>query len=162
MRYAKLYVCKQPLDGQLTTALAPTVPSLCFLVCSLLQLRNILAFHLSLSAPCMVSCCWSLTVGLAMADPCLVRVVCASPGLFRQFFTNARKRETLWYLIYPSPHCSSGDSVVYTDMVEEIMADLTWFSALFTLFCLLPGISRQPLYHKEERNSLVPCGPYGS
>ena len=38
--------------------------------------------------------------------PGLVRAVCALPSLFRQFFTIARTRDTLWYLIYPSPHRS--------------------------------------------------------
>ena len=48
-------------------------------------------------------------------------------GLFRQFFRIARTRETLWYLIYPSPRHSSLDTVVCRDIVEEIMADLAWF-----------------------------------
>ena len=37
----------------------------------------------------------------------LVRVICASLSLFRQFFRIDRTRETLRYLIYPSPHRSS-------------------------------------------------------
>ena len=70
----------------------------------------------------------------------------------------ARTRETLWYLIYPSPSCSFGDTVVCTDMAEEIMADLAWFLALFILFCSSPGILRQP----QGWYLFCPCGPYGS
>ena len=59
--------------------------------------RNILACHFSLSAPrsqnCSVVMTWSW-----LGSSCVFL-----PGLFRQFFTIARTRETLWYLIYPSP-----------------------------------------------------------
>ena len=41
---------------------------------------------------------------------------------------------------------------VETYVVEEIMADQAWFSALQILFCLSPGILRQPPY-KAERKS---------
>ena len=64
----------------------------------------------------------------------LVRDVCASPALFRQFFTIARTRDTHWHLIYPFPRLSSCDTVVCTDMVEEIMADLAWISAMFIVY----------------------------
>ena len=47
--------------------------------------------------------------GWPSLGPGLVRVMCASFGLFRQFFTIARTRETLWYLIYPSSHCTVHD-----------------------------------------------------
>ena len=35
----------------------------------------------------------------------LVQVVCASPGLFRQFFTIAKTRETLGILFIPRSPC---------------------------------------------------------
>ena len=34
--------------------------------------------------------------------------------------------------------------VVCGDILEEIMADLAWFSGLFLLFCSSPGILIQP------------------
>ena len=65
----------------------------------------------------------------------LVWVVCASLSLFRQFFTIARTRETLCYLIYLFPRRCSWDTVVCIHLVEEIMADLARFSALFIILC---------------------------
>ena len=47
---------------------------------------------------------WS---GRPWLGPGLVQVQCASLSLFRLFFRIARTRETLWYLIYPSPRRSS-------------------------------------------------------
>ena len=37
------------------------------------------------------------------------------------------------------------------DIVEEIMADLAWFSVLLVLFCSSPGILRQPQHLARER-----------
>ena len=92
--------------------------------------------------------------------------VCASPGLFRQFFTIARTRETLCHLIYLFPRRSSSDTVVCIHLVEEIMADLARFSALFIILCSSPGILREPPFFARERETLwylfSPCTPYGS
>ena len=43
--------------------------------------------------------------------------------------------------------------IVSRDIVEEIMADLAWFSALLILFCSSPGILRQPQYLARERET---------
>ena len=52
------------------------------------------------------------------------------------------------------------------DIVEEIMADLAWFSVLLVLFCSSPGILRQPQHLARERETFgylfCPCTPYGS
>ena len=56
--------------------------------------------------------------------------------------------------------------IVCRDIVEEIMADLAWFSALLILFCSSPGILRQPQYLARERETFgylfCPHKPYGS
>ena len=56
--------------------------------------------------------------------------------------------------------------IVCRDIVEEIMADLAWFSALLILFCSSPGILRQPQHLARERETFgylfCPCTPYGS
>ena len=56
--------------------------------------------------------------------------------------------------------------IVCRDIVEEIMADLAWFSALLILFCSSPGILRQPQYLARERETFgylfCPHTPYGS
>ena len=56
--------------------------------------------------------------------------------------------------------------IVSRDIVEEIMADLAWFSALLILFCSSPGILRQPQYLARERETFgylfCPRIPYGS
>ena len=56
--------------------------------------------------------------------------------------------------------------IVSRDIVEEIMADLAWFSALLILFCSSPGILRQPQYLAREREKFgylfCPHIPYGS
>ena len=52
------------------------------------------------------------------------------------------------------------------DVVEEIRADLAWFSALLILFCSSPGILRQPQYLARQRETFgylfCPHTPYGS
>ena len=57
-------------------------------------------------------------------------------------------------------------SVVETYVVEEIMADLAWFSGLFLLFCSSLGILRQPLHLARKKETFgylfCPCVPYGS
>ena len=101
-----------------------------------------------------------------MAWSWLVWVVCASLSLFRQFFTIARTRETLCHLIYLFPRRSSWDTVVCIHLVEEIMADLARFSALFIIFCSSPGILREPPFFARERETFgylfCTCTPYGS
>ena len=56
--------------------------------------------------------------------------------------------------------------IVCRDIVEEIMANLAWFSALLILFCSSPGILRQPQYLARERDTFgylfCPHMPYGS
>ena len=56
--------------------------------------------------------------------------------------------------------------IVCRDIVEEIMADLAWFSALLILFCSSPGILRQPQHLARERETFgylfCPRTPYGS
>ena len=51
-------------------------------------------------------------------------------------------------------------------IVEEIMSDLAWFSALLILFCSSPGILRQPQHLAREREIFGylfgPYRPYGS
>ena len=46
------------------------------------------------------------------------------------------------------------------------MADLSWFSGLFLLFCSSPGILIQPPFLTRERETFgylfCPCRPYGS
>ena len=76
-----------------------TFPSLCFLV----QSATIANFseHFGIDRRVVVGGCRSSWPWLG---PGLVGVVCALPGLFRQFFTIARTRETLRY---PSPCHSS-------------------------------------------------------
>ena len=43
--------------------------------------------------------------------------------------------------------------IVCRDIVEEIMADLAWFSALLIHFCSLPGILRQPQHLAREKET---------
>ena len=56
--------------------------------------------------------------------------------------------------------------IVCRDIVEEIMTDLAWFSALLILFCSSPGILRQLQYLARERETFGylfrPHMPYGS
>ena len=56
--------------------------------------------------------------------------------------------------------------IVCRDIVEEIIVDLAWFSALLILFCSSPGILRQPQYLARERETFgylfCPCTPYDS
>ena len=56
--------------------------------------------------------------------------------------------------------------IVSRDIVEEIMADLAWFSAMLILFCSSPGILRHPQYLARERETFgylfCPRTPYGS
>ena len=44
-------------------------------------------------------------------------------------------------------------SVETYNVVEEIMANLAWFSALLILFCSSPGILRQPPLLARERET---------
>ena len=48
--------------------------------------------------------------------------------------------------------------VVCTDMVEEIMAGLARFSALFIVLCSPPGILRHPPFFAREREKH--CGTF--
>ena len=138
--------CKTLPYGQLTTALVPTVPSPCFL----LQSPRLEIHFLCLVCPYPLH---DRRVVVGQACPDLVWVVYASLSLFIQFLTIARTRETLRYLIYPSLHRNSWDTVVSRDIVEEIMADQAWFLALLILFCSSPGILRQPpLLAKREKH----------
>ena len=101
--------CKPLPNGQLTTALVPIVPSPCFLRHSATVAKVRETFL------CLV-CPYSLrdqrvVVGVRQSGrpwlgPGFVLVICASLSLFRQFFRIARTRETLQYLIYPSPRRS--------------------------------------------------------
>ena len=43
--------------------------------------------------------------------------------------------------------------IVSRDIVEEIMADLAWFSALLILFCSSPGILKQPKHLARQRET---------
>ena len=56
--------------------------------------------------------------------------------------------------------------IVSRDIVEEIMADLAWFSSLLILFCSSPGILRQSKHLARERETFgylfCPHTPYGS
>ena len=71
----------------------------------------------------VVGGCWSSWPWLGPTCS-LVRVMCASPGLFRKFFTIARTRETLRYLIYPSRVVVREIQLsVEIYVVEEIMAN---------------------------------------
>ena len=104
--------CKPLPYGQLTTALVPTVPSPCFLRQSSTVAKVRETFCVSFVLIRFVigelfSEVGGRMLGRPWLGPGLVCVVCASLSLFRQFFTIARKRETLWYLICPSPRRSS-------------------------------------------------------
>ena len=52
------------------------------------------------------------------------------------------------------------------ETVEEIMADLAWFSGLFLLFCSSPGILRQPPFLARKKKTFgyffCLCPLYGS
>ena len=56
--------------------------------------------------------------------------------------------------------------VVCRDIVEEIMANLAWFSVLLVLLCSSPGILRQPQHLARKRETFgylfCTCTPYGS
>ena len=92
--------------------------------------------------------------GRPWLGPGLVWVVCASLSLFRQFFTIAGTRETLWYLIYPSPRRSSWDTSVETIMaVMDNQACMVFdFFFLFIAWHFETTIALR----KRERNILVP------
>ena len=103
------YACMRLLDGQLTSALVPTVPFPCFLRQST-TITKVRETFLCVISPYPLRD--RLVVGGQQSGwpwlgPGLVRVECASTGLFRQFFTIARTRETLWHLIHPYPRRSS-------------------------------------------------------
>ena len=95
--------------GQLTTALVPNVPSPCFLQVSA-TVGKVRETFLCLVCPYPLRDRRVVVGGQRSNRPWLglglVRVVCASLSLFRQFFTIARTRETLRYLIYPCPRRS--------------------------------------------------------
>ena len=103
MRYT-LYVCKRLLDGQLTGALVPTVPSPCFLQQSATITKVGETFWCVICPNRLRDrrvIVGGQRSGRPWLGPGLVRVVCALPSLFRQFFTIARTRKHLGILFTP-------------------------------------------------------------
>ena len=110
------------LDGQLTTALVPTVPSLCFLVQSTTIAKHFgISFVLNYPLRDQQVVAGGRQSGQPWPGPGLVRVMCASLGLIRQFFTIAMTRETLLLSLSVSYFVRYS---VCTDMPKEIMADI--------------------------------------
>ena len=160
--------CKPLPYGQLTTALVPTVPSPCFLRQSSTVAKVRETFCVSFVLICFVIGELLSEVGGRVGHGLVLAWFesYVTLSLFRQFFTIARTRETLCHLIYLFPRRSSRDTVVCIHLVEEIMADLARFSALFIIFCSSPGILREPPFFARERETFgylfCTCTPYGS
>ena len=69
-------------------------------------------------------------------------------------------RETLWYLIYPSPRRDTSVETIMAAMANQACMAFDFF------FCSSPGILRQPLHLARERETFWYlfrlCTPYGS
>ena len=159
--------CKPLPYGQLTTALVPTVPSPCFprqsatitkvretslcLIC-LYPLRDQLVVVGSrwLGRP------W---LGAAWFESYMLRSVSLDSSL------QSPGQEKHFGILFIPLRIVVREIVVCRDIVEEIMADQSWFSALLMFFYSSPGILRQPPLLARERETFwylfCPCMPYG-
>ena len=79
-------------------------------------------------------------------------LVQASSGLFRHFFTITRTRETLWYLIYPSPRRSS----LYRHGQRNNGQTSMVFGSVYSLMFIAWHFKTVSFTRKGERNILVP------
>ena len=89
--------------------------------------------------------------------------VCASPGLLDSSLQSPGQ-EKHFAILYTS--FRDLDTVVCIHLVEEIMADLVRFSALFIILCSSTGILREPPFFARERETFwylfCPRTPHGS
>ena len=140
-------------DCVLTTALVPSVPSLCFLVYSakLAKVRETFWHLLILFVNGEILSEVVGWVGQAMdrLDFGLVQVRYASPGLFDSSLQLPGQEKHFGILFIPL----RVDTVVCTDMPGEIMACLSLFSALFIVFCSWTFSS---LYSSVTEEHLIP------
>ena len=160
--------CKPLPYGQLTTALVPTVPSPCFLRQSSTVAKVRETFCVSFVLIRFVIGELLSEVGgrvghglvLAWFESYVLRLV------FLDSFLQSPGQEKHFAILFTSFRDVVREIQLSIHLVEEIMADLARFSALFIIFCSSPGILREPPFFARERETFgylfCTCTPYGS